>query len=100
MTRGAVAASARAARELGYDGKWAIHPAQVAPILAEFAAGADERSWAERVKAAVATAAASGGAAAALDGAMVDEAMVRRADRLLALPPAPEPPAGEVATRA
>ena len=97
---GAVAASARAARELGYDGKWAIHPAQVAPILAEFAAGADERSWAERVKAAVATAAASGGAAAALDGAMVDEAMVRRADRLLALPPAPEPPAGEVATRA
>ena len=28
----AVARSARAARELGFDGKWAIHPAQVAPI--------------------------------------------------------------------
>ena len=97
---GAVAASARLARELGYDGKWAIHPAQVAPILAAFAAGADERRWADRVKAAVADVAASGGAAAALDGAMVDEAMVRRADRLLALPLAPEPPAADVATHA
>ena len=37
------AASARAARELGFDGKWAIHPAQIAPIHAEFAASADER---------------------------------------------------------
>ena len=34
----AVAASARVARELGFDGKWAIHPAQIVPIDAEFAA--------------------------------------------------------------
>jgi citrate lyase beta subunit/acyl dehydratase len=87
-----VAASARAARELGYDGKWAIHPAQLEPIQAAFAATAEERRWARRVKEAVASAGASGGAAAALDGAMVDEAMVRRADRLLALPES-EPPA-------
>ena len=89
----AVADSARAARELGFDGKWAIHPAQIAPIQAEFAASAAERRWAQRVKAAVGAAGAGGGAAAALDGAMVDEAMVRRADRLLALPAAPEPAA-------
>ena len=38
--------SARAARELGFDGKWAIHPAQIAPIQAEFAASAGERRWA------------------------------------------------------
>lgn len=82
----AVAASARAARELGFDGKWAIHPAQLGPIRAAFAVGPDERRWAQRVKDAVAEAGAAGGAAAALDGAMVDEAMVRRADRLLALP--------------
>jgi citrate lyase beta subunit/acyl dehydratase len=89
----AVAASARAARELGFDAKWAIHPAQLAPIRAEFGASAAERDWAERVKRAVAEAAAGGGAAAAVDGAMVDEAMVRRAERLLALPPAPAGPA-------
>jgi citrate lyase beta subunit/acyl dehydratase len=94
----AVAASARAARELGFDGKWAIHPAQLAPIQAAFAATADERRWARRVKDAVASAGSTGGAAAALDGTMVDEAMVRRADRLLALPeraPAPAEDAPE-----
>ena len=95
----AVAASARAARELGFDGKWAIHPAQIAPIQAEFAASVEERRWAARVRVAVGAAGGSGGAAAALDGAMVDEAMVRRADRLLALPAAPEPPAPAPATR-
>ena len=95
----AVADSARAARELGFDGKWAIHPAQIAPIQAEFAPSAGERRWAQRVKAAVGAAGGGGGAAAALDGAMVDEAMVRRADRLLALPAAPEPPAPVPATR-
>ena len=45
----AVAASARTARELGFDGKWAIHPAQIAPIRAEFAASAGERRWAQGV---------------------------------------------------
>jgi citrate lyase beta subunit/acyl dehydratase len=95
----AIAASARAARELGYDGKWAIHPAQLEPIHQEFAASPDERRWAERVKGAVAEAGAAGGAAAALDGAMVDEAMVRRADRLLALPEAEPETALEPAIR-
>ena len=43
----AVSAEALAARELGYDGKWAIHPAQVGPINDAFAASAGERSWAD-----------------------------------------------------
>ena len=94
----AVSAEARAARELGYDGKWAIHPAQVGPINDAFAASAGERSWATRVVEAVAEASESGGAAAAVDGAMVDEAMVRRAKRLLSLPEAPERPAAPEAT--
>ena len=85
----AVYASARGARELGYDGKWAIHPAQVAPINDAFGVSTDERRWATRVTEAVAAAGDGGGAAASLDGTMVDEAMVRRAERLLALPAAP-----------
>ena len=89
----AVSAEAVAARELGYDGKWAIHPAQVDPINHAFAVSADERRWATRVTEAVAAAGSGGGAAAALDGGMVDEAMVRRAERLLALPAAPAPQA-------
>jgi citrate lyase beta subunit/acyl dehydratase len=94
----AVSAEARAARELGYDGKWAIHPAQVQAIDDAFAASAGERRWATRVTEAVVAAGAGGGAAAALDGAMVDEAMVRQATRLLELPPAPEPPAAPAPT--
>jgi citrate lyase beta subunit/acyl dehydratase len=81
-----VARAARAVRELGFDGKWAIHPAQVAPLNAAFAPTQGERRWAERVVAAVDAAGRGGGAAATVDGAMVDEAMVRQARRLLALP--------------
>jgi citrate lyase beta subunit/acyl dehydratase len=81
-----VARAARAARELGFDGKWAIHPAQVAPLNAAFAPSSSERRWAAGVVAAVDAAAGEGGAAATVDGAMVDEAMVRQARRLLALP--------------
>ncbi|MDX6701321.1 MAG: hypothetical protein QOF26_1547 [Baekduia sp.] len=88
-----VGRAARAARELGFDGKWAIHPAQVAPLNAAFAATPGERRWAERVVAAVEAAARGGGAAATVDGAMVDEAMVRQARRLLALPFDPPPEA-------
>ena len=43
-----VARAARAARELGFDGKWAIHPEQVAPLNAAFAPSAEERRWATR----------------------------------------------------
>ena len=81
-----LAASVRAARELGFDGKWAIHPEQVGPLNAGFTPSERERSWALRVREAVEQAAGSGGAAVRLDGAMVDEAMARRAERLLALP--------------
>lgn len=88
--------AARAACELGYDGKWAIHPAQVAALNSAFSLTVRERRWAERVIAAVDGAAGDGGAAAVVDGAMVDEAMLLQARRLLALvvddaPPSPSP---------
>jgi citrate lyase beta subunit/acyl dehydratase len=78
--------AARAARELGFDGKWAIHPAQVPVINTAFSPGPGERRWAVAVTAAVQDAARDGGAAATVDGAMVDEAMLRQAERVLALP--------------
>jgi citrate lyase beta subunit/acyl dehydratase len=73
-------------KELGYDGKWAIHPEQIDPINDGFAASPQEHRWAAQVIDAVAHAAADGSAVARLGGAMVDEAMVRRARRLAALP--------------
>jgi citrate lyase beta subunit/acyl dehydratase len=81
-----LARAARAARELGFDGKWAIHPEQVEPLNRAFGASEPELRWAAAVSEALAAAADSGGAAVRVEGAMVDEAMRAHAERLLALP--------------
>lgn len=88
--RAGLRAAVQGVRELGFDGKWAIHPEQVGPINEGFAAGADEHAWAAAVIDAVA-AAGAGSAVVALDGQMLDEAMVRRARRTAALPARPAP---------
>ena len=85
-----LARAARAARELGFDGKWAIHPEQVEPLNRVFAATERELRWAGSVTDALAASAESGDAAVRVDGAMVDEAMRAHAKRLLALPRLPE----------
>ena len=82
----ALARAARAARELGFDGKWAIHPEQVEPLNRAFGATEPEVRWASAVTEALAAAADSGDAAVRVEGAMVDEAMRAQAERLLALP--------------
>lgn len=82
----ALARAARAARELGFDGKWAIHPEQVEPLNRAFGATEAEVRWAGAVTAALATAGHSGDAAVRVQGAMVDEAMRAQAERLVALP--------------
>ena len=79
-------AAARSAKELGFDGSWAIHPEQIGPLNKAYSASEAELEWARAVEAAVADAGATGAAVARLDGAMVDEAMARQARRLLALP--------------
>jgi acyl dehydratase len=89
----ALARAARAARELGFDGKWAIHPEQVEPLNRAFGATESEVRWATAVTEALATVADSGDAAVRVEGAMVDEAMRAQADRVLALPRRPESPA-------
>ncbi|GGG41719.1 HpcH/HpaI aldolase/citrate lyase family protein [Chelatococcus composti] len=73
------AADARRAAALGFGGKLAIHPRQVAPIQAAFRPSEADIVWARRVIAATRT-----GAAVRLDGAMIDAPLVARARRILA----------------
>ncbi len=74
-----LAREARAHRQLGFDAKAAIHPAQLPLIEQCFGPSEAQRAWAERVLAAV----PQGGGAATVDGAMVDAPHRRRALRLL-----------------
>ncbi len=77
-------AAARRAADLGYDGKWAIHPAQLAPIVAEFTPSPAEVEHAEAVLGALARAAQDGGGAVDMDGEMLDEPVRLAALRTLA----------------
>ena len=76
----------RAAREavrLGFDGKAAVHPAQVGPINEAFVPDADELAWAERVLAAREEADAAARGVFAVDGEMIDRPLIRQAERLV-----------------
>lgn len=76
-------ASALAARRLGMDGKWCVHPSQV-PIANEvFTPSADEVRAARRLLAGYADAVRDGRAATTVNGTLVDEASRRMAERLL-----------------
>ena len=66
------------ARALGCTAKAAIHPSQVTPINTAFSPTAEQVAWAN----AVLTTASSG--VGTVDGQMVDEAVARRARRILA----------------
>jgi citrate lyase beta subunit len=76
--------SAEIARALGFDGKWCIHPAQIAVVNEVFTPSADEIAWARRVVAALGSAERSGEGAVAIDGQMIDAASIRMARRTLA----------------
>ncbi len=77
--------SARLARLLGCDGKWAIHPSQIEPLNAIFAPTAEEVARAEEI---VQRYQASLGdqrrGAMALRGDLIDAASLRMAERVLA----------------
>jgi len=73
-------ASAQAARNLGFSGKLAIHPAQVPVINETFVPTRSEIEHANRVVSAFSS---SGTGVLAVDGSMVDEAIVRRARQIL-----------------
>lgn len=78
-------AAAERARDMGFDGKWAIHPAQVSALNELFTPSDDEVAHARAVIDALAAAERTGGAGAvALDGQMLDEAVRVAALRVLA----------------
>jgi len=71
------------ARELGFDGKGAINPRQLAPIHQAFSPTDYELAYARRVVAAAEEAAQAGSGAVALDGRMIDRPVLERARRTL-----------------
>ncbi len=75
--------SARLAKQLGFQGKMAIHPTQVEPINAAFSPTPDELESAKRVIAAFEAAEAAGEASVQLDGQMIDYPIVEAAQRIL-----------------
>jgi citrate lyase subunit beta/citryl-CoA lyase len=77
-------AQTETARALGYDGKWAIHPSQVAVISDAFSATDEELAQARRILAALEAARTGGAGAATASGTMVDEASCRWATGVLA----------------
>jgi len=76
------AAAARAAA-LGCEGKWAIHPSQVALANAAFTPSEAEVARARRILAAMDEAARAGKGAVALDGRLIDIASIRQAEAVV-----------------
>ena len=72
------------ARTLGFDGKWAIHPAQLDALRDAFTPTDDEIADARDVLAALDRAAADGAGAVADGDRMLDEALALSARRVLA----------------
>ncbi|MGZ8578217.1 MAG: HpcH/HpaI aldolase/citrate lyase family protein [Actinomycetota bacterium] len=81
-TDGYRAAALRAAA-LGCEGKWAIHPSQVALANEVFTPSAEEVERAERILQAMEDAAKEGQGAIALDGRLIDAASIRMAQNLM-----------------
>ncbi|WP_126663136.1 HpcH/HpaI aldolase/citrate lyase family protein [Haloterrigena salifodinae] len=67
---------------LGYDGKLAIHPAQVDPINEAFTPSEADREWAERVLEAKREADAEGHGVFEVDGEMIDAPLIAQAERI------------------
>ena len=75
-------ASAGRARELGFDGKWALHPDQIEPLDEIFSPSAEEVEKASAIVAALRGSESSG--AVILEGEMIDEASRKRAELVIA----------------
>jgi citrate lyase subunit beta/citryl-CoA lyase len=75
--------AARRAAALGCEGKWAIHPTQIALANEVFTPPPAEVEKAKRILAALKEAAAQGKGAAALDGRLIDAASERMANNVV-----------------
>lgn len=72
------------ANDLGFDGKWAIHPRQLDALNEAFAPSGDDVHHAQELLAALDRGASTGAGAVLLDGQMLDEAVAVAARRVLA----------------
>ena len=77
--------NALAAKNIGFKGKFAIHPDQIATLNECFSPSAQEIAHAERVVAAFEEAEARGRGSTSLDGWVIDVPVVKRARALLEL---------------
>ncbi|RLA19865.1 MAG: CoA ester lyase [Gammaproteobacteria bacterium] len=75
--------AARRAAALGCEGKWAIHPSQIALANEVFTPPASEVDKAKRILQALKEAAAQGKGAAALDGRLIDAASEKMANNVV-----------------
>jgi citrate lyase beta subunit len=71
------------ARSLGFDGKWCIHPAQIAIVNETFSPTDKEVDWARKVVAAYDEANAEGSGSVSVEGQMVDAASIKLARNTL-----------------
>lgn len=78
---------ARIARDLGYDGKSCIHPAQVEPIHEIYTSTAEEVEWAHRILCAWQAAGGEGRAVLEVEGEMIEALHLDIARRLLSRAP-------------
>ena len=77
-------ASAIRARALGFEGKWAIHPSQVAIANEIFSPTPAQIAWARRIADRMAAAASDGQGAIGIEGVLIDRAHVKLAEKILA----------------
>ena len=78
-------AEARLGRQLGYNGKYVIHPRQIEPVNRIFTPSPEEVAEATEVVAAFAEAVAQGLGAISVKGRMIDIAAAERARKVVAL---------------
>ena len=76
-------AAARRAAALGYEGKWAIHPSQIALANEVMSPSEKEVTRAKRILVAMEEAAKAGKGAVSLDGRLIDYASIRQAEVLV-----------------
>lgn len=80
-----LAAQSAEARELGFTGKWAIHPRQLPIINAAFTPSDEEIAEARRIVGAYEDAVAAGSGAISVHGALVDEAVLKIMQRRIGI---------------
>ena len=80
----ALRADAKRARQMGYTGKFAIHPSQIDIINETFSPSPQEIAYARQIIDAWEKAEAEGRGSLSIDGRMVDVPVVKRAENLLA----------------